>query len=142
MSQELPQEPVLLHKKTMLLDQFAARFPTEESCTDYFLSVRERVGVTCAHCKGKRHKWVAYRRCFQCLDCGHWPSRQNTAWNCCARKATRNRVPAAAATSSIGKRTAFPSPPPVRNTGQPRCRPPRGGTVSLFPPLPGLCGAC
>ena len=72
MRQVLPQEPLLLHKKSMLLDQFAARFPTEESCMDYFRSVRERVGVTCAHCKGKRHKWVAYRRCFQCLDCGHW----------------------------------------------------------------------
>ena len=64
MRQMLPQELVLLQKKAMLLDQFAARFPTEESCTDYFRSVRERVGVTCAHCKGKRHKWVAYRKCF------------------------------------------------------------------------------
>lgn len=68
MSQVLLQESVLLHKKAMLLDLFATRFPTEESCMNYFRSVREHVGVTCAHCKGKRHKWVAYRKCFQCLD--------------------------------------------------------------------------
>lgn len=62
---------VFLHKKAMLLDQFATRFPTEESCTDFFRSVREHIGVTCSHCKGKSHKWIANRKCFQCTDCGH-----------------------------------------------------------------------
>ena len=49
------QEAFRASASIIILDQFAARFPTEESCTDYFRSVRERVGVTCAHCKGKRH---------------------------------------------------------------------------------------
>ncbi len=72
MQQISHQKPVPLCKKAMLLDQFATRFPTEDACIDYFRSVRECVGVTCAHCRSKRHKWVSYRKCFQCLDCGHW----------------------------------------------------------------------
>ena len=55
----------------MRLDQFEQRFPNEESCIGYFRSVRESVGIKCGHCGGARHKWVAYRKCFQCLDCGH-----------------------------------------------------------------------
>ena len=59
MQQISHQKPVPLCKKAMLLDQFATRFPTEDACIDYFKSVRECVGVTCAHCRSKRHKWVS-----------------------------------------------------------------------------------
>ena len=56
--------------KKMLLNQFDSRFPTEESCEAYFKSVREAVGVTCRRCQSKEHKWVAGRKCFECLKCG------------------------------------------------------------------------
>lgn len=58
-------------EKEMLLNQFDSRFPTEESCEAYFRSVREEVGVTCRSCQSKEHKWIAGRKCFECLKCGH-----------------------------------------------------------------------
>ena len=58
-------------EKAMLLNQFDSRFPTEESCEAYFRSVREEVGVTCRSCQSKEHKWIAGRKCFECLKCGH-----------------------------------------------------------------------
>ena len=58
-------------EKAMLLNQFDSRFPTEESCEAYFRSGRDEVGVTCRSCQSKEHKWIAGRKCFECLKCGH-----------------------------------------------------------------------
>lgn len=54
----------------MLLNQFDTRFPTEESCIEYFLEIRKQEGVTCPRCKTATHLWKSSKHVFQCPKCG------------------------------------------------------------------------
>lgn len=54
----------------MILSQFEGRFPTEESCKDYFRDVRLRQGVICPKCGATTRKWLQGRQSFQCAACG------------------------------------------------------------------------
>ena len=54
----------------MLLSQFDTRFPTEDSCIDYFKDIRQQYGVNCPDCGNVTRKWLKGRKAFQCLKCG------------------------------------------------------------------------
>lgn len=54
----------------MILSQFEGRFPTEESCKDYFRDVRLRQGVICPKCGATTRKWLQGRQSIQCAACG------------------------------------------------------------------------
>lgn len=54
----------------MLLHQFHSRFPTEDTCIEYFKTVRMQQGVSCPECKAITHKWLSDRKVFQCPQCG------------------------------------------------------------------------
>lgn len=60
----------LCQKDYMLLNQFDKRFPTEESCINYFLQIRIREGVACPRCKTTTHIWMESKHGFQCPKCG------------------------------------------------------------------------
>lgn len=60
----------LCQKDKMLLNQFDKRFPTEESCEDYFLQVRKQEGVVCPRCKNTTRTWMESKQGFQCPKCG------------------------------------------------------------------------
>lgn len=62
--------PNFERKSQMLLSQFEHRFPTEESCVEYFKSVRIQQGVKCAKCGVTTTKWLKGRKSFQCTQCG------------------------------------------------------------------------
>lgn len=55
----------------MLLSQFEKRFPDEKTCEVYFRTIRQTVGITCRKCGGKEHKWISYKKTFECNNCGH-----------------------------------------------------------------------
>ncbi len=55
----------------MLLKDFFARFPDEDSCISYFRDTRFQLGVTCPQCNGKDHSWLDQRKSFQCRACGY-----------------------------------------------------------------------
>lgn len=54
----------------MLLNQFESRFPTEDSCREYFRLVREKNGVLCPECQKTTSKWQKSKNAFQCTHCG------------------------------------------------------------------------
>ena len=54
----------------MLLSQFDSRFPSEDSCVDYFKDIRLQYGVTCPGCGEVSRKWLKGRKAFQCPKCG------------------------------------------------------------------------
>lgn len=54
----------------MLLRQFDNRFPSEDSCVDYFKEIRLQYGVTCSECGEVSRKWLKGRKVFQCPKCG------------------------------------------------------------------------
>lgn len=63
----------------MLLFQFEKRFPTEESCAEYFKEVRQANGVQCPNCQDITDKWMDGKRMFQCRKCGcHIPLTKGT----------------------------------------------------------------
>jgi hypothetical protein len=53
----------------MTLNEFNEIFPTNESCLADFRQRREILGITCAKCNGKNHKWLANRLKWECSDC-------------------------------------------------------------------------
>jgi len=50
--------------------EFAEQFPNEESCKEHFRSLREKQGVICKRCKGKKHYWLKAKWQWQCAGCG------------------------------------------------------------------------
>ena len=54
----------------MLLNQFGSRFPSEESCIEYFKDIRQQYGVACPDCGEVTRKWLKGRKAFQCPKCG------------------------------------------------------------------------
>jgi hypothetical protein len=51
-----------------LLD-FIRRFPGENECLQYFISIRENVGIKCKKCGCTKHSWVSEKDQFQCAEC-------------------------------------------------------------------------
>lgn len=63
----------------MLLKNFFQKFSNKESCTDYFRTVRQEVGIVCPECGGRDHKWLDGRKVLQCTKCGfRTPLTKNT----------------------------------------------------------------
>ena len=50
--------------------EFAEQFPNEESCKEHFRSLREKQGVICKRCKGKKNYWLKAKWQWQCAGCG------------------------------------------------------------------------
>jgi hypothetical protein len=46
------------------------QFPDEESCRTDMRNVREKQGVICKKCKGKKQYWLKAKGQWQCADCG------------------------------------------------------------------------
>lgn len=49
--------------------EFFNLFKTESDCQIYLKSVRDKVGVTCKKCQGKKHWWLASKFQYQCTSC-------------------------------------------------------------------------
>lgn len=63
----------------MLLSQFEYRFPTEESCVDYFKDVRAKLLDKCPKCGHSEFYWLAGKQAFECKSCRHRiPLRKGT----------------------------------------------------------------
>ena len=55
----------------MLLSQFEYRFPTEESCIDYFKDVRLKELGVCPKCGHMEYYWLTGKQTFECKSCRH-----------------------------------------------------------------------
>ena len=55
----------------MLLSQFEYRFPTEESCIDYFKDVRLKELGACPKCGHMEYYWLSGKQTFECKSCRH-----------------------------------------------------------------------
>lgn len=55
----------------MLLNQFDKRFPTEESCIDYFRIIKEPLLPRCLQCGCTSYHWVKGKQAFECKKCRH-----------------------------------------------------------------------
>jgi len=49
--------------------EFVDKFKDELSCKAYLRDIRQKEGVTCKHCGGKKHYWLAAKWQFQCSSC-------------------------------------------------------------------------
>ena len=55
----------------MLLSQFEYRFPTEDSCIDYFKYVRLKALGACPKCGHTEYYWIRGKQAFECKSCRH-----------------------------------------------------------------------
>ena len=55
----------------MLLSQFEYRFPTEDSCIDYFKDVRLKALGACPKCGHTEYYWLRGKQAFECKSCRH-----------------------------------------------------------------------
>lgn len=55
----------------MLLSQFEHRFPTEDSCIEYFKSLRLNLLGECPKCSHKDYYWLHGKQTFECKFCRH-----------------------------------------------------------------------
>lgn len=55
----------------MKLLEFNRHFGSEEECERFLKEHREKGGITCAICGGKRHRWDGYNKRWVCCGCGH-----------------------------------------------------------------------
>jgi hypothetical protein len=53
----------------MKILEFVDKFKDELSCKVYLRDIRIKEGVTCKHCGGKKHYWLAAKWQFQCSSC-------------------------------------------------------------------------
>src|SRR5665648_1142233 len=49
--------------------EFVEKFKDELTCKAYLRDIRLKEGVTCKHCGGKKHYWLAAKWQFQCSSC-------------------------------------------------------------------------
>jgi len=49
--------------------EFVEKFKDELTCKAYLRDIRLKEGVTCKHCGGKKHYWLAAKWQFQCSTC-------------------------------------------------------------------------
>jgi hypothetical protein len=54
----------------MNLLRFIEQFPDEDSCRSHLREVREKQGVVCKKCHGKKHYWLKAKEQWQCSGCG------------------------------------------------------------------------
>jgi len=60
--------------KEMVLIDFYERFPNEQACWDYFLSLRWPEGFICPACQGTKGCFKPSRKLFECYNCKHQTS--------------------------------------------------------------------
>lgn len=49
--------------------EFVEQFPDEKSCRDNVRLAREREGIVCKKCTGKKHYLLKAKWAWQCADC-------------------------------------------------------------------------
>jgi|SRR5680860_1046234 len=54
----------------MNLLRFIEQFPDEQSCRSHLREVREKQGVVCKKCNGRKQYWLKAKEQWQCADCG------------------------------------------------------------------------
>lgn len=54
----------------MKLYDFISRFPNEEACKEYFISIRKKQGVKCPKCGCVHCTYLPSRSKFECKECG------------------------------------------------------------------------
>ena len=55
----------------MKLLEFNKKFGTEEDCVQYLKESRERDGLVCSKCGGRKHRWDKYNHRWICCECHH-----------------------------------------------------------------------
>lgn len=55
----------------MKLIEFSKRFDSEEACERYLKEAREKAGVVCSKCGGRKQYWNRSRKRWVCACCGH-----------------------------------------------------------------------
>lgn len=55
----------------MDLFDFIERFPRENDCIEYFISMREKAGIQCQLCKHNKHIWISTLNQFECAECNN-----------------------------------------------------------------------
>ena len=55
----------------MKLIDFCKRFDSEESCERHLREIREKEGVVCSKCGGKKHYWDKSTKSWRCAKCSH-----------------------------------------------------------------------
>lgn len=55
----------------MKLTEFSKRFDSEAACEQYLKEAREKAGVVCSKCGGKKQYWNKCRSRWVCAYCGH-----------------------------------------------------------------------
>jgi ribosomal protein L37E len=58
------------NKNDMNIIKFIESFPNEDSCRIDFKEVRERQGIICKKCLGRKHYWLKAKWQWQCSECG------------------------------------------------------------------------
>jgi len=58
-------------RNNMRILDFYREYPDEESCRLAFKSYREKVGISCKKCGGKKHYWKLKREQWECKICSH-----------------------------------------------------------------------
>lgn len=53
----------------MSILEFAEQFPNEQVCREHFRSIREKEGLVCKKCGGKKHYWLKAKWQWQCSNC-------------------------------------------------------------------------
>lgn len=54
----------------MNIFSFTSHFTDEQSCRDHFKEMRDKEGVVCKKCGGKRHHWLKGKSMYECKSCG------------------------------------------------------------------------
>jgi len=54
----------------MKLLEFNKSFESEEDCEQYLKEQREKTGIICPKCGGKKHRWDKYNKRWICAECG------------------------------------------------------------------------
>lgn len=55
----------------MKLLHFNKQFSSEEGCEKYLKEQREKAGLVCTKCGGRKHRWDKYNKRWVCCGCGH-----------------------------------------------------------------------
>ena len=55
----------------MKLIDFCKQFDSEESCEKHLREIREKEGVVCSKCGGKKHYWDKATKSWRCARCSH-----------------------------------------------------------------------
>ena len=53
----------------MTILKFVEQFPDEKSCRAHMRKAREKEGIVCKRCRGKKHYWLKAKWAWQCAKC-------------------------------------------------------------------------